>query len=129
VRAARYPDDFSHWPAEILERLGRAYLAVTPFTVAEEKVGLLKSRWPEARRQAHEERLRRLMLIPLDYEIIDAYAQLRVECEKEGQTFGYHDLWIGATALSRAIALVSCDRRQCDIPHIEAIYLPPKATA
>lgn len=126
MRAAKYPTDFAHWPEEILERLGRAYLAITPFTVAEEKVGLLKSGWPDERKHAHEGRLRRLMLIPLDYEIIEAYARLHVECESSGEGFGYHDLWIGATALSRGIPLVTCDHRQSEIPGIETIYLPPK---
>jgi tRNA(fMet)-specific endonuclease VapC len=113
----------------VLDRLDRAYLAITPFTIAEEKVGLLKSGWSESRKRAHEQRLGRLVLIPLDHEIIDVYAELRVECETKGQSFGYHDLWIGATAKSRGIPLVSCDRRQCEIPGIEAIYLPPKPPA
>jgi predicted nucleic acid-binding protein len=126
VRAKRYPADFAHWPPETLERLDRAELAITPFTLAEEKVGALRAGWSEERARAHEQRLRRLLLIPLDYEVIDAYAQLRVECSARGLSFGYHDLWIGATALSRGIPLVSCDRRQCEIPGVETIYLPPK---
>jgi predicted nucleic acid-binding protein len=110
----------------VLDRLNNAVLAITPFTLAEERYGYLSGGWGPDRIEAYERRLRRLLLIPLDLDIVDTYAQLRFDCKKLGRSFGYHDLWIGATALSRSIPLVSCDNAQCEIPGLDAIYLPPQ---
>jgi predicted nucleic acid-binding protein len=125
VRAKASPGSVAHWPLAVIGRLNAAILAITPFTLAEERFGYLKSGWGHAKVAEHERRLGRFLLIPLDLGIIDSYAALRFECQKSGLSFGYHDLWIGATARSRGIPLVSCDKSQCDIPGIEAIYLPP----
>lgn len=111
----------------MIDRLDAAILAITPFTLAEERVGYLAAGWGRGRITEYELRLSRLLLIPLDLDIVEAYAQLRFDCQRSGLSFGYHDLWIGATALSRDIPLVSCDRSQCDIPGIDAIYLAPLA--
>jgi predicted nucleic acid-binding protein len=73
-----------------------------------------------------ERRLSRFALIPLDLAAVDEYARLRVECESRGLTFGYHDLWIGAIAISRNLTLVSCDEHQCEIPRLDSLYLPPR---
>jgi len=100
-------------------------LAITPFTLAEERYGYLKAGWGQPKIARYEQRLRALLLIPLDSAIIDSYAELRWQCEREGLSFGYHDLWIGATALSRGIPLVTCDRGQCSIPGLEVVYLAP----
>jgi predicted nucleic acid-binding protein len=119
------PETVEHWPKEVLERLSAAVLAITPFTIAEEKFGWLHAGWPPEKVARYEQQLRALLLIPLDLETVDCYAALRAECMSKGLTFGYHDLWIGATAISQEIPLVTCDKSQSTIPGLDAIYLPP----
>lgn len=116
----------AHWPQATLDRISQSRLALSPFTIAEERYGWLKAKWPPERIAASEQRLRSFLLIPLDLDIVARYAQLRVDCEQQGLSFGYHDLWIAATAIERGLILVSCDKRQCSIPGIQAVYLSPK---
>jgi predicted nucleic acid-binding protein len=129
LRATSRPELLAHWPAGVLDRLDRARLAITPFTLAEERVGRLAARWGPKRSAKAEARLSRFALIPLDLAAVDEYARLRVETEAGGRTFGYHDLWMAAIAISRDLPLVTCDRSQSEIPGLDAIYLPPRAPA
>jgi predicted nucleic acid-binding protein len=124
LRAAVRPELVRHWPPDVVARLDRAHLAITPFTLAEERVGRLKAGWGTRRSADAERRLSRFILVPLDLTAVDAYARLRVASDQTGQKFGHHDLWIAAIAISRALPLASCDRTQCAVPGVDAIYLP-----
>lgn len=76
-----------------------------------------------------EARLAAFLQIPLDEGIIDVYAELHAWATK-GNPTPHNDLWIAATALSRRIPLVSCDRDFDRIAGegftLEHIYLPPR---
>ena len=124
-RANAEPGRFAHWPADVLERIGHARLAITPMTIAEERYGWSVARWGAERVVRSQRLLRSLLLIPLDLSVVERYAHLRYQCRSLGLDFGYHDLWIAATAIDRRVTLVSCDSRQCSIPGLSALYLPP----
>jgi predicted nucleic acid-binding protein len=129
ARATARPELIGHWPADVLERLDNAILSVSPFTIAEERYGRLKANWNPTKAAAAEQRLSRFPIIPLDMEAVDEFARLRVLCERNGQAFGIHDLWIASIAVSRGIPLVSCDENQCNVPGLDAIHLPPVPVA
>ena len=45
ARRASDPERFSHWPAETVERIDRAILAISVITLAEARYGYLHARW------------------------------------------------------------------------------------
>lgn len=126
-RAQRQPSKYAHWPSVVLDRVAAAIVAITPFTVAEVRAGAIVSNWSPARVAHLENLLRGYVLIPLDELVLDEYAKLHALCRTKGIGIGQNDMWIAATAISQGLLLVSCDRRQCDLPGVDSIYLPPPA--
>lgn len=100
-RRARRPERYAHWRPDVIERIGSAVLAVTPFTVAEVRFGRAKGRWGERAIREAEERLQSFLLIPLDEATLAEWVALRVHCERSGTRPGDNDLWIAATRSRR----------------------------
>ena len=131
ARAAHRPATVNHWPADIVERIDRAVLALSVITVAEIRAGIIRANWGPARRSTAESHLAAYTWIPLDAEIIDGWAELWVEAQKRGMTGPKdNDMWIAATALVRGYPLVTCDRPQHDLTGIvgDSLYLSPDPT-
>ena len=53
-----------------------------------------------------QERLRRVIVIPYDFEVCRVYAELRVAVEAGGRPVADNDLWIAACAVRHSIALL-----------------------
>lgn len=123
-RATKRPDLVAHWPRDILNRIDRAQLVISVMTVAEIRFGQMYADWKPKRSAASDNRLRAFGRIPLDPTILEEWAQITSECTRTGWTVGDNDRWIAATAMTRGFPLVSCDKTQCGIPRVVAIYLP-----
>lgn len=124
-RARRRPERYAHWDKATLDRVGAAQLAITPHVLAEVRFGYKIAKLGSGRVAAIEHTLASFLLIPLDEPTLDTYVDLRVLCKENGRAIGFHDCWIAATARSRGIPLVSCDRGHCNLPGLETIFLPP----
>jgi predicted nucleic acid-binding protein len=124
-RARRNPARYEHWDAATLDRIAAAQLAINPHVLAEIRFGYVAGKLGPGRVAAIEHNLASFLLIPLDEPTLDTYVELRVHCRKAGRGIGFHDCWIAATARSRNVPLVSCDRGHVDLPKLETIYLAP----
>jgi len=69
-RSAR-PERYAHWPAQRLERIDTAILAISVITLAEARYGYLNADWGAARVAREERRLASFLQIPLDLTIVD----------------------------------------------------------
>jgi predicted nucleic acid-binding protein len=123
--ARHRPSLYQHWDREMLDRISRAILAITPFTLAEVRFGYRAKGFGAARVAAIENNLRSFLLIPLDEQALETYVDLKVELRHAGRALGFHDCWIAAVAISQGRPLISCDRGHEDLPSLETIYLPP----
>ena len=121
----RSPERYGEWPSDTLDRIAASQLAITPFTLAEVRYGYRRAGWGPARVAQAEHTLAGYVLIPLDEATLDAFVDLKLWCEQAGTAMGAHDCWIAATAVSREIPLVSCDRVHCDLPGLDTIFLEP----
>ena len=83
-------------------------------TVAELRYGALLRGWGVPRLQRLEAQIARAEIVHTGTDLIRAYAELRVACERNGHALGQRDhdadRWIAATALRLHIPLVSNDR-------------------
>jgi predicted nucleic acid-binding protein len=124
-RSAR-PDQFAHWPTDIVGRVDAAILAISVITLAEARYGYLNAGWGASRIEREERRLAGFLQIPFDLTIIDEWARLKVLSRQNGWNLADNDLWIAATASARGHALVTCDSDQAriDDPSLEVLYLP-----
>jgi predicted nucleic acid-binding protein len=121
------PGHFSHWPANVVERIERSILAVSVITLAEARYGYLHAGWGEPRIAREEQRLATFLHVPLDPIILDEWARLRNLSERSGWNISDNDLWIAATASARGYPLVTCDSDQARIADrsLTVIHLPP----
>jgi predicted nucleic acid-binding protein len=82
-------------------------------TVAEMKYGALRRGWGAARMLRLEDKIRRAEVVHTGPELVEIYAQLRVDCVKVGHALGQRehnaDRWIAATAVRLRIPLISND--------------------
>ncbi len=124
-RVAR-PERFAHWPAEMLQRIDNAILAISVITLAEARFGYLNANWGNARIAREEQRLAGFLQVPLDLAVVDEWARLRALSKSNGWNVGDNDLWIAATASARGYALVTCDTDQARIadPKLDVLHLP-----
>jgi len=125
ARSTIAPSRYGHWPKETLDRLDRAQLAITPFTLGEARAGYVMKRWGPARIAAADNQLASFLLLPLDTLTLEEYAKLHAHCKLSGKPLHHNDLWIAATAISRGLELVTSDAAQSNLPGVRAIYLPP----
>ncbi len=121
------PGRFSHWPANVVERIERSILAVSVITLAEARYGYLHANWGEPRIAREEQRLATFLQVPLDPMILNEWARLKDVSKRSGWNISDNDLWIAATACARGYPLVTCDSDQARIadPGLTVIHLPP----
>jgi len=128
VRKARLGHEYltAGWDTRLVERIAAAALAISIVTVAEELSGEISSRWGERARADADAKRRAYVWIPLDLQTLERWAILDAECRRTGHTgCDDNDLWIAATAIERVLPLVTCDKRQSELPGLpEVIFLP-----
>ncbi len=126
-RAAE-PTRYSHWQAEIVDRLDAGIPAISVITLAEVRFGYIKAKWSDARRAREDARISAFLPIPLDMDTVDEWARLKALSVKNGWNTGDNDLWIAATASARAFPLITCDHDQAGIidpsGKLEVLLLP-----
>ena len=87
--------------------------AISVVTVSELLHGALRA--PEERRIARlafvDHLLARIEAVPISETIARLHAHLWSELVADGRMLGPHDLWIGATALSRDLTVATLDER------------------
>ena len=95
--------DLDALPVEVL---------VSVVTVAELRAGVLVADSPEqaARRLASLEEARQTAPLPIDDDVAEHWASLRVALRQAGRRMGVNDAWIASTALAHGLAVVTQDR-------------------
>jgi predicted nucleic acid-binding protein len=127
-RAHQQPETVGHWPRQTVSRLDAAILALSVISLGEIRAGRIYAGWGQRRSEQQEARPRAFLLVPLDEDILDQYALLHAWNVK-GHNIEHNDLWIAASAISRGIPLVSCDKDHEAIARdhaLDLIYLPPR---
>ena len=95
-------------------------VAVSFMTVGELEYGAEKRGWGPAQRQKLADHLRKVVVVPYDYEICVTYGRLRNAVERAGRPVALHDLWIAACAVRHGIPLVSNNARHfTGVPGLE----------
>lgn len=123
------PERYKHWDDEVVERTEEAILAISVVTLAEARFGYINAKWGTKRITEEERRLASFLQIPLDFPDLDEWARLRDFSRQRGIAIGDNDLWIAATASTRELDLVTCDKDQerlADALAVDVVYLPPK---
>jgi predicted nucleic acid-binding protein len=113
---------------ETVNRLDVAILALSVVSLAEIRAGRIHAGWGQGRSEQQEARLSAFLRIPLDEDILDQYALLHA-WNLKGHNIEHNDLWVAASAMSRGMPLVSCDRHHEAIERdhpLHLIYLPPR---
>ena len=91
-------------------------------TAAEIRFGALRRNWGDSRMRKLEARINQAETIHTGPELVLAYAQLRIDCERIGHPLHQRqhdaDRWIAATAIRLAIPLVSNDGIFGDVPRL-----------
>ena len=87
-------------------------LAVSVITVGELRAGVLVADDVESRDRRLSTLAAALSLepLPIDGEVADAWARLRVSLREAGRRMPVNDSWIAATALAHHVPLVTQDR-------------------
>ncbi len=98
-------------------------LGVSVITIGELRAGVLTSGDLETRARRLETLTGALALepIPIDTEVADAWARLRVLLRDSGQRMAVNDSWIAATALSLDIPIVTQDNDYVVVPGLAVI--------
>ncbi len=97
-------------PPEVLQRFisyAVGDIGVSSITVAELCYGVEKSGRPAQNRQALEQFLLPLVVMPFDDEAAQVYGSIRAELERRGTPIGALDLLIAAHALALDVPLVT----------------------
>jgi tRNA(fMet)-specific endonuclease VapC len=114
-----------HWPTAGLERLNRAVLAITIFTLGETREGHRRAGWGAKRVAQAEQSLSSYLLLPLDFDVLDRYVDVRSAYHSQ---IGDNDMWIAATAKARGWPLATCDTDFCILKDdLDLLYLPRRA--
>lgn len=83
-------------------------------TVAELRFGALRRGWGSTRLVRLEAEIARAEIVHSGHDLIGAYVDLRIACERAGHALGQRDhdadRWVAATAVRLGISLVSNDR-------------------
>ena len=91
-------------------------VAVSFITVGEMLFGAEKKSWGPERVSQLQDALRKVTIVPFDFEVCSAYARIRNAGEKSGISVAPNDLWIAACAVRHSIPLISNNQA-----HFEAI--------
>ena len=98
-------------------------LAVSVITIGELRAGVLAAHDVDIR----DRRLRTLMSaielepIPIDQEVADAWARLRLLLRDLSKRMPVNDSWIAATALALGLPVVTQDADYVDLPGLDVI--------
>ncbi len=100
-----------------------ARLAVSVVTVGELRAGVLAASDTEtrARRLATFTQALTLEPIPVDEQVAEAWARLRLLLRDSGQRMGVNDSWIAATALAHSLPIVTQDDGYATVPGLDVI--------
>jgi len=107
-------------PVVIRERLRTvpmANICVSAITEAELLRSVAKN--PEAKRLpiVVKEFLNRVDILPWDFDVAQAYAQLRTVCENEGKSLGNMEMLIAAHSVAVGAVLVTNDKGFYNVAH------------
>lgn len=100
-------------------------LTLSMITIGELRLGVLNAGDPAARAA----RLRTLQSalaldpLPVDDQVADAWAELRVALRANGRRLDANDSWIAATAIAHGLPLVTQDRDYRDVPGLDVVAL------
>ncbi len=87
-------------------------IKVPALALFELEYGTAKSKRPTAQREFIDSLVRRLDILPLDYECARSAGMLRSTLETEGQTIGPYDLLIAGIALTHKLTVVTRNTRE-----------------
>ena len=87
-------------------------IAISSITVAELAHGVAKSANQTKNREALEEFLLPLTIIPFDTQDAHAYGQIRANLERRGEVIGNMDMLIAAQALAKNCKIVTNNTRE-----------------
>jgi hypothetical protein len=90
-------------------------------TVAELKRGAISANWGEQRMAVLDERLQEYVVLSIDRDVAEAWALMRVKCDRLGRPKSENDLWVAATARRHGLALATLDHDQYDMPGLKVI--------
>jgi len=127
VTFGAHPDDLvSAWPGAVRSRLDKATLAITPFVIAEVRMGLaFNPQIGTAKRAAIERDLSRYVVVPASPAAIDEWARIAAALKRAGHNKPSHnDVWMAAIAAVHKTPIVSCDGDFGLMPGVDAIDLP-----
>jgi len=103
-------------------------MALSFVTIGELLAGAKKREWAKKNVLALEQRFKAAVIVPFDYEICRAYAELVALKTPDGtdRTMSANDRWIAACALRHGIPLVSNNRKHFEgIPGLALITEAP----
>ena len=102
-------------PPSMLDRFRRhqvGEIGISVVTLAELEYGVSGSSRPAQNREALDQFVSPLEVVPFDRPATTAYGRLRAALEKKGQTIGSMDMLIAAHALSLEVRLVTHNSRE-----------------
>ena len=102
-------------PPSVLERFAShavGDIGISVMTLAELECGVSKSRRPAKNREALDQFISPLEVVPFDRQATAAYGRLRTTLEKRDQSIGSMDLLIAAHALSLDVRLITRNVRE-----------------
>lgn len=109
--------------AEVVRRwseLGDARLAISTICEAEILFGLEKKNSERLRTEYAQYLKHKLIILPLDRQVIETYARLKAELQATGLAVGEFDLLIGATARAHGLKLATLNTRDFEkIPGLQ----------
>ncbi len=80
-------------------------------TVAESLQGAYRQGWGEKRLESLRAEIRRYLIVPFDWAMVEHFAQIRAERWKVGREIKVADCWIAATARHLGVPIVTHNRR------------------
>jgi predicted nucleic acid-binding protein len=90
-------------------------VAVSFVTVGELLYWGNKNNWGQPRIDDLKVRLQAVIIVPYDYEVCLAYADLKHRVKSSGNNASDNDLWIAACAIRHSITLITNNRRHFEI--------------
>ncbi|WP_370300582.1 type II toxin-antitoxin system tRNA(fMet)-specific endonuclease VapC [Rheinheimera baltica] len=101
-------------PVEVLETFNKyaGLMCISSITYAELCHGVEKSTRPEQNRQAVEDFVSRLTVLPYCEKSAQHYGEIRAELEKKGTPIGVNDLHISAHARGEGFTLITNNLRE-----------------
>ncbi len=98
-------------------------LAVSVITIGELRAGVLAAADVSVRDRRLTTLMRALALtpVPIDSEVADAWATLRVMLRDRGLRMPVNDSWIAATALALGVPVVTQDADYVDLPGLSVV--------